>query len=142
MDQFYPIIIVTIDAADGGGFMGFAPDLRGCMSDGATPEEALQSTHEAVLEWLEEAKASNREIPLPGTASDKAKKERRELIEIIKDQEKAIGKLSKDLEAATHVIDGLKEQFRGVMERADELATPWAGFAIANASQQTEDSVH
>jgi len=141
MDQFYPIVVVTIDAADGGGYMGFAPDLHGCMSHGDTPAEAFTSTEEAVLEWLEEAKASKRNIPLPGSASVRAKKERTELIEIIKEQSNAIEKLSKDLEAASQIIDGLKAQMRGVMERTEDLST-WSGYAVANINQHIEDSVH
>jgi antitoxin HicB len=66
MDHFYPIVVVSVAADEGGGFMGYAPDLKGCMSHGDSPEEALTSTGEAVLEWLEEAKASNLPIPLPG----------------------------------------------------------------------------
>ena len=140
MDQFYPIVVITLPPEDGGGYMGFAPDLKGCMSHGDTPEEAFSSTREAVLEWLDEAKASNRDIPSPGSASSRAKKERTELIEIIRDQDGAINKLSKDMEAATHIIDGLKAQMRGVMERADDLS-PW-GLVAASMTQKHEDSVH
>lgn len=142
MEMFYPIVVVTIAPEDGGGYMGFAPDLGGCMSHGETPEEAFASAREAVLEWLDEAKACKRDIPAPGSASVRAKKERAELIEIIKDQNQAIEGLSKDLEAATHAIDSLKSQVHDVMARTDALST-WSGYSIAaQINQQHEDSVH
>jgi predicted RNase H-like HicB family nuclease len=66
MGEFYPIVIVRLSAADGGGYMGYAPDLPGCVSHGDSPEEAMASTRQAALEWLEEAKELKRLIPVPG----------------------------------------------------------------------------
>ena len=50
----YDIVIVRLSPEDGGGYMGYAPDLMGCMSDGSSPEEALRNTQEAVQEWIAE----------------------------------------------------------------------------------------
>jgi hypothetical protein len=36
----YPIAVEPLPMAEGGGFLATAPDLPGCMGDGATPEEA------------------------------------------------------------------------------------------------------
>lgn len=47
------------------GFLAFAPDLPGCMTDGATTEEALHHLDEAMLVWLEAAIAAGRPIPEP-----------------------------------------------------------------------------
>jgi len=145
MDKFYPIIVVGPVAPDeGGGYIGYAPDLMGCMGDGSTPEEAFANTQEAVLEWIEEAKASDRPIPLPQSYSNKAKEDRAELLKIIKDQDEAIEGLSEELQKATQVIDGLKSTVRGVMTRIDELPM-WSGLAVAQISRHGtggEDSVH
>ncbi len=61
----YPIVIEPLPEEDGGGLVARAPDLPGCMSDGATPEEALANIQDAVHSWLDEAKALGREIPGP-----------------------------------------------------------------------------
>jgi antitoxin HicB len=50
---------------DGGGFLASAPDLPGCMSDGATQEEAIENLRDAIEAWLDEARALGREIPDP-----------------------------------------------------------------------------
>jgi predicted RNase H-like HicB family nuclease len=47
----------------GGGFVAFAPDLTGCLSDGETPDEALRNLDDAILCWLETAQAEHRHIP-------------------------------------------------------------------------------
>ena len=33
MDKFYPIVVGLIPPEEGGGFVGYAPDLLGCMGD-------------------------------------------------------------------------------------------------------------
>lgn len=144
MDHFYPIVVVVNPPEDGGGYLGFAPDLMGCMSNGDSAEEAFASTHDAVLEWLDEAKESKREIPAPGSYSMRAKVERDKLLSVIKDQDDAIEGLSEELRKATHVIDGLKSTVRGVMQRVEDLPM-WSGFVMAQISRDGtagEDSVH
>ena len=129
MDKFYPIVVGLIPPEEGGGFVGYAPDLLGCMGDGATPQEAFANTQDAVLEWLEEAKEENRPIPQPGSYSNKAKEDRDELLKIIKDQDEAIEGLSEELQKATQVIDGLKSAVREVITGVDELPM-WSGIAM------------
>ncbi len=51
---------------EGGGWLITFPDLPGCMSDGETPEEAMDNGKDAVAAWLQAAKESGREIPQPG----------------------------------------------------------------------------
>jgi predicted RNase H-like HicB family nuclease len=53
--QGYRVTIEPLSEEDGGGFMASAPDLEGCMSDGATPEEALHNIYDAILCWLDAA---------------------------------------------------------------------------------------
>jgi predicted RNase H-like HicB family nuclease len=39
----YPVLITPLSAEDGGGYLATVPDLPGCMSDGATREEAAHN---------------------------------------------------------------------------------------------------
>ncbi len=64
-DLRYPIIIEPLAEAEGGGFVAFVPDLPGCMSDGATPEEALANVKDAIGAWIEAARDIGHEIPEP-----------------------------------------------------------------------------
>ena len=41
-----PIVVEPLPIEEGGGFLATAPDLPGCMSDGATPEEAVSNIQE------------------------------------------------------------------------------------------------
>ena len=47
----------------GGGFVAYAPDLRGCMSDGETPGEALCNIYDAIECWLDAAVERGDVIP-------------------------------------------------------------------------------
>lgn len=46
-------------------FIAEAPELPGCMADGATSQEALTNVEIVVQEWIETAKELGREIPKP-----------------------------------------------------------------------------
>jgi len=61
----YAIRIERLAASDGGGYLATAPDLPGCMSDGATPEEGLENIQDAIASWLDEARRLGREPPPP-----------------------------------------------------------------------------
>ena len=50
-------------SADDEGFIADIPDLKFCSAFGETPEEALAELMIAKKLWLEEAIASNMEIP-------------------------------------------------------------------------------
>jgi predicted RNase H-like HicB family nuclease len=76
----YPIVIVELPEDDGGGFLGAAPDLPGCLSDGATPDEALRNTQAAIAEWLAAARAVGRQVPPAGTAAERGRARERALI--------------------------------------------------------------
>ncbi len=58
----YPCVMRPLSPEEGGGWLITFPDLPGCMSDGETPEEALQC-------WIEACGAVGREIPSPGESS-------------------------------------------------------------------------
>lgn len=80
----YPIVISELSAEDGGGYLGAAPDLPGCLSDGATPDEALRNAQAAIDEWLSAARAAGRPVPLPGNAAERARTREQALIGAIK----------------------------------------------------------
>jgi antitoxin HicB len=62
-DPDYAVVIESLSEEDGGGFFATVPDLPGCMSDGATREEAARNVGDAIRCWLEEARATGRAIP-------------------------------------------------------------------------------
>jgi len=63
----YPIVIAPLSAADGGGFIATVPDLPGCMSDGETPEAAVQNVQDAIAAWIEAAHELGRTVPSPSS---------------------------------------------------------------------------
>ena len=64
----YLVQISPLAPEDGGGFLAIAPDLPGCMSDGASPEEALRNGYDAIECWMEAAVELGRFIPPPSAA--------------------------------------------------------------------------
>ena len=108
----YPILVVELLPADGGGYLGLAPDLPGCMGDGATQEAALKNTQDAIMEWLSAAKASNRPIPEPGSVANQTRDRESALIRTIK-------VMSEHYDSADERIvrlDGEIEHLRAVIE--------------------------
>lgn len=65
MSLEYPVVVEPLPAEDGGGFVATVPDLPGCMSDGATPEEALTNVQDAISTWIEAAKDLGHAVPKP-----------------------------------------------------------------------------
>lgn len=61
----YTVHIERLAEGDGGGYLATVPDLPGCMSDGATPEEALKNVQEAIASWIEAAKEWGGDVPMP-----------------------------------------------------------------------------
>ena len=48
-----------------GNFIVDVPELPGCMSDGATHEEAIANAQAVVQEWIDTAKSLGHPIPEP-----------------------------------------------------------------------------
>ena len=46
-------------------YISEVPELPGCMADGKTYAEALKNTEIIIQEWIDTAKESGREIPVP-----------------------------------------------------------------------------
>ena len=61
----YAVRIERLAESDGGGYLATVPDLPGCMSDGATPEEALRNVQDAIESWIEAAREWKQEVPKP-----------------------------------------------------------------------------
>nr|WP_294525980.1 type II toxin-antitoxin system HicB family antitoxin [uncultured Rhodopila sp.] len=61
----YPIVIEVLPPEEGGGFLALVPDLPGCMSDGASPEEAVANVQDAIETWIEAANDLGHPVPLP-----------------------------------------------------------------------------
>ena len=61
----YPIVVEPLPVEEGGGFLATVPDLPGCMSDGATPEEAVSNIQDAIMAWIEAARDLGHAVPKP-----------------------------------------------------------------------------
>jgi predicted RNase H-like HicB family nuclease len=61
----YPIVVEPLPTEEGGGFLATVPDLPGCMSDGATPEEAVSNIQDAIAAWIEAARDLGHAVPKP-----------------------------------------------------------------------------
>ena len=46
-------------------FIVEVPELRGCMADGKTYQEAVQNAEIVIQEWIETAQELERQIPQP-----------------------------------------------------------------------------
>jgi antitoxin HicB len=62
----YRFEIRSLSPEDGSGFLVTFPDLPGCMSDGDTPEEAIQNARGAFDAWVETRNALKLPVPKPG----------------------------------------------------------------------------
>jgi predicted RNase H-like HicB family nuclease len=60
-------ILLTPDRWDDGtpGFFAEVPDLPGCMSQGRTPDEAVDSVREAMLDWMAVMIEDGHDVPPP-----------------------------------------------------------------------------
>lgn len=62
-----------LNADLGGGFVAFAPQLTGCVSDGESRTVALLNLEDAIASWLEAARVTGRRIPEPNVAEEKCR---------------------------------------------------------------------
>ena len=61
----YRVFVEPLSADLGGGFVAYAPDLLGCVSDGGTPNEALRNIYDAIACWIDTAREKGEQIPRP-----------------------------------------------------------------------------
>ena len=64
----YPFEIRPLSQEEGGGYSIHFPDLPGCWSDGATPEEAIENGRDALRSWLAVADEFGDATPKPFSA--------------------------------------------------------------------------
>ncbi|MEA3011045.1 MAG: hypothetical protein QOJ91_2737 [Sphingomonadales bacterium] len=65
----YEIVIRPLTGEEGGGFGAMVPELPGCMSDGGTPQEALENVYDAIACWIEACREMGRPVPEPRRAA-------------------------------------------------------------------------
>ena len=65
LQQPYKIELTPLSKSDGGGYLATIPLLKGCQSDGRTPDEAIQHLREAQEAWITSARKHGDPIPLP-----------------------------------------------------------------------------
>lgn len=117
----YPVIILRLSDEDGGGYLGYAPDLLGCMGDGDTPEAALADAQSAIVEWLDAAKARGLVVPEPHSQAARENKYKTDLL-------KALKELSDGFEAMDGRLEDLTRRIEEI-EAAIENASDWSRFA-------------
>jgi antitoxin HicB len=61
----YPFEVRPLSKEEGGGYSIYFPDLPGCWSDGATPEDAIENGRDALQSWLAVAQEFGDGIPKP-----------------------------------------------------------------------------
>jgi len=62
MDKYERIVFWS---EEDGRWLVDVPELPGCMADGETPVQALENVEVVIKEWIETAKETGREIPVP-----------------------------------------------------------------------------
>lgn len=106
----YPVVIIPLSEEEGGGFLGYVPDLRGCMSDGETPDEALANVREAIGEWLEESARIGRDAPEPGSAATRAAEEYKAIVEAYRSFSDRYDEIDRRLEGLSKLVEDIQEQ--------------------------------
>ncbi|MBI3789075.1 MAG: type II toxin-antitoxin system HicB family antitoxin [Ignavibacteriales bacterium] len=61
----YKIELTPLAKEEGGGYLATIPLLKGCQSDGSTPDEAIKNLREAQEAWLTSALNHGDPVPLP-----------------------------------------------------------------------------
>jgi antitoxin HicB len=65
----YPFEMRPLSPDEGGGWLICYPDFPGCMSDGETPEEALNNGKDALEAVIAVYREEGRALPRPGESS-------------------------------------------------------------------------
>jgi antitoxin HicB len=68
----FPFHIRRLGDDEGGGYLIEFPDLPGCISDGATIEEAIASGADALASWIATAEEFGEPVPPPSQRVDEA----------------------------------------------------------------------
>jgi antitoxin HicB len=109
MSDNFVMVIIPLSAEDGGGFVAYAPDLHGCMSDGETREEAVRNLTDAIAEWCEEMKRLGREVPPPGTEMKRAVDDAKRMRSLVTEQKREIEALKCEVEEVRGELEASAE---------------------------------
>lgn len=66
--RLYRVYVEPLAQHLGGGFVSYAPELKGCVADGGSPDEALHNIYDAIAGWIDDARRSGEAVPLPARA--------------------------------------------------------------------------
>lgn len=61
----FRVFVEPLASSLGGGFVSYAPELKGCVSDGETPDDALRNIYDAIESWIAAAERNGDLIPEP-----------------------------------------------------------------------------
>lgn len=106
----YAIVIVPLSDDDGGGFKGMVPDLRGCISDGSTPAEALANTEAAIEEWIDAAIERKMTVPAPGSAAVKLRAQQARFVADLKSLAQGYENMEARLQHLEEVVAEIDER--------------------------------
>ena len=70
--QGYRVEVRELSAHLGGGFVSYAPELKGCVADGENRTDAVLNLEKAMACWLEAAREARRPIPEATPANGQA----------------------------------------------------------------------
>jgi predicted RNase H-like HicB family nuclease len=65
MVRGYDVVVDVLSPRLGGGFVAYAPALKGCVAEGQTRTAAMENVADAIDCWLAYAKVVGRRIPVP-----------------------------------------------------------------------------
>ena len=65
----YPVKLTHLDEDGDVFWLAEIPDLPGCMTDGATPDEAMENLEDAKRLWIETMIEDGFDVPEPGTVA-------------------------------------------------------------------------
>jgi len=97
----YPLELRRLSEDEGGGWLITFPDLPGCMSDGETIEQAIESGKDAFRSWVMTALEFGDPIPQPASQASISVK-----IQMPQDLHEALSAWTK-VESASHASPSL-----------------------------------
>ena len=118
----YPMVVLPLSRENGGGYVAYAMDLPGCIADGETPAQALEELRQAIDEWIAEAVRLGREVPPPGSAAKRAKREKEALKNLAAQQHDSIRKLGSSFKEHRMDIEDLKERIEAIEAQIQALS--------------------
>jgi len=138
MAKLYPVVLMPIPTDEGGGFMAYAPDLKGCMSHGDTEEEALANVKSAVDEWIDEANNLGKAVPDPGSAAAASRARQAALKRQFEEQQAALQKLGEDVRRVETIIQDIQAAATAPSDRTDVLL--WTSYVAATSTARDKGS--